>query len=115
MLKSVKMSHLSAGFSTVLIGYASAVIIVIQAASVLGASESQIESWLLTLGLIMGLSSMGLSWRYKTPILTAWSTPSAALLVGVGAQYDIYTATGAFILVGIATLITGLIKPVCKA
>lgn len=115
MLKSVNMRHLSAGFTAVLIGYASAAIIVIQAATVLGATETQVESWLLTLGLIMGLSSIGLSWWFKTPILTAWSTPSAALLAGVGAQYDMHIAIGAFMLVGIATILTGFIKPLCKA
>jgi len=115
MLKSVTMGHLSAGFTAVMIGYASAAVIVIQAASALGASETQIESWLMTLGLIMGLSSIGLSWWFKTPILTAWSTPSAALLVGVGSQYDIHTAIAAFMLVGVATIITGYIKPLCKA
>ncbi|ALO42329.1 benzoate transporter BenE [Pseudoalteromonas phenolica O-BC30] len=115
MLKSVTMGHLSAGFTAVMIGYASAAVIVIQAASALGASEAQIESWLMTLGLIMGLSSIGLSWWFKTPILTAWSTPSAVLLVGVGSQYDIHTAIAAFMLVGIATILTGYIKPLCKA
>lgn len=29
----------------------------------------------------MDLSSLGLSWHYRMPVLTAWSTPGAALLV----------------------------------
>ena len=35
--------------------------------------------WLFALGLGMGLTCIGLSLRYKAPILTAWSTPGAAL------------------------------------
>lgn len=114
-MKAFNINHVSAGFTAVLIGYASAAIIVIQGATALGATESQIESWLLSLGLIMGLSSIGLSWWFKTPILTAWSTPSAALLVGIGSAYDMPTAIGAFMLAAIATVITGLIRPVCRA
>lgn len=43
------LSHLSAGFTTVLVGYTSSVVIVIQAATASGANSAQIESWLLTL------------------------------------------------------------------
>lgn len=115
MKKRVNLSHIGAGFTAVIIGYASAAIIVIQAASALGASESQIESWLFTLGIVMGLTTLGLSWWFKMPILTAWSTPSAALLVGVGQVYDMPTAIAAFMIASVATIITGLIRPVCRA
>ncbi|WP_175463524.1 benzoate/H(+) symporter BenE family transporter, partial [Vibrio cholerae] len=67
------LSHLSAGFTTVLVGYTSSVVIVIQAATASGANPTQIESWLLTLGVVMGLTSILYSWFYKTPIVTAWS------------------------------------------
>ncbi len=90
-------THLSAGLIAVLVGYTSSVAIVFQAAHAAGATPSQIGSWLLALGLGMGVTCIGLSLYFRSPVLTAWSTPGAALLatslVGVGMA----EATGAFL------------------
>lgn len=109
------LSHLTAGFTAVLVGYTSSVVIVMQAATAAGASAADIESWLLTLGLLMGVTSIGYSWYYKTPILTAWSTPGAALLVTAATQYNLPTVLGAFVISGLLIFITGLIKPLAEA
>ena len=66
---------ISAGFIAVLVGYTSSAAIVFQAAHAAGASAAQIASWLLVLGLGMGLTCIGLSLYFRSPILTAWSTP----------------------------------------
>lgn len=113
--KYVSVSHITAGFSAVLIGYTSSIVIILQAATAAGASAAQIESWLLALGLMMGFSSIGYSWYYKTPILTAWSTPGAAMLVGVAPQHDLPTLLGAFVVTGALIFITGLITPLSNA
>lgn len=112
--QAFNIRHISAGFTAVLVGYTSSVVIIIQAATAAGASASQIESWLLTLGVIMGLTSIGYSWFYKTPILMAWSTPGAAMLVGIVGYYDLATAIGAFILTGAFITLTGLISPLSR-
>ena len=52
---------ISAGFIAVLVGYTSSAAIVFQAAHAAGASAAQIASWLLVLGLGMGLTCIGLS------------------------------------------------------
>lgn len=69
------ISHISAGFTAVLIGYTSSIVIIIQAATSAGASPLQIASWLLVLGLMVGVSSIAYSWYYKMPVLMSWSTP----------------------------------------
>jgi benzoate membrane transport protein len=107
--------HMSAGFTAVLVGYASSVVIVIQAASSLGARASQIESWLLALGVVMGLTSIGFSWRYKMPILTAWSTPGAAMLAVASYQFELHNVVGGFVVSGLLIVLTGLIRPVNTA
>ncbi|NYT61299.1 benzoate/H(+) symporter BenE family transporter [Alcaligenaceae bacterium] len=76
-----RISHLSAGFIAVLVGYSSSVAIIFQAASAAGATPPELASWMWALGIGMGASCIGLSLSYKTPVLTAWSTPGAALLV----------------------------------
>ncbi|SDG77403.1 benzoate membrane transport protein [Vibrio xiamenensis] len=107
--------HISAGFGAVLVGYTSSVVIIIQAAKAAGASAAQIESWLLALGLVMGLTSILFSWHYKKPVLTAWSTPGAAMLVTAVAQYSLSEAIGAFMITGVLIVITGLITPLSRA
>ena len=76
----ISLSAVVAGFVAVLVGYTSSVAIVFQAAQALGASPAQTASWMWALGLAMGLSCIGLSWRWHLPVLTAWSTPGAALI-----------------------------------
>ncbi|MGY0197141.1 benzoate/H(+) symporter BenE family transporter [Leptothrix sp. BB-4] len=77
-----------AGFVAVLVGYTSSVVIVFQAARALGATPAELTSWLWALGLGMGLTSIGLSLRWRKPVLTAWSTPGAALIASAAAGMD---------------------------
>jgi benzoate membrane transport protein len=88
---------IAAGFTAVLIGYSSSAVIIYQAAMSAGASVEQFASWMMVLGLGMGLSSIVLSWHYKMPIITAWSTPGAALLVTSLGDITLAEATGSFL------------------
>jgi benzoate membrane transport protein len=97
LVRDLSVSAVVAGFVTVLVGFASAAVIVFQAAGAVGATEAQVGSWMLALGLGMGLTCTLLSLRYQAPIVTAWSTPGAALLVTSGAGLSIEEATGAFL------------------
>ncbi|MCJ8286818.1 MULTISPECIES: benzoate/H(+) symporter BenE family transporter [unclassified Halomonas] len=98
MLDDLHPSTLAAGFAAVLIGYASSAAIIFQAAQAAAIDQAQIGSWMWALGIGMGVTSLGLSWRYRMPLLTAWSTPGAALLVTQlpGVPFD--QAVGAFLL-----------------
>jgi benzoate membrane transport protein len=89
-------SALVAGFVAVLVGYTSSVAIVFQAAQALGATPAQTASWMWALGLAMGLSCIGLSLRWRMPVLTAWSTPGAALLAATQ-DVPLAEATGGFV------------------
>ena len=116
MLKGLfNLGHVTAGFTAVLVGYTSSVVIIIQAATSAGATPLQIESWLLALGLSMGLTSILFSWFYKVPVLTAWSTPGAAMLVTAASQYDLPVVIGAFVISGCLIILTGVITPLSKA
>lgn len=85
------------GFVAVLVGYASSVAIILQALETLGLDISQISHWLMMLGIGMGITTIGLSLYYKTPILTAWSTPGIALLATSLTGITIHEAVGIFI------------------
>ncbi|HET7096092.1 MAG TPA: benzoate/H(+) symporter BenE family transporter, partial [Casimicrobiaceae bacterium] len=91
------LSHISSGFVAVLVGYTSSAAIVFQAASAAGADAAHISSWLLALGLGMGVTCIGLSLYFRSPVLTAWSTPGAAFLSTALVGLPMSDAIGAFI------------------
>ncbi len=93
---TVPISALVAGFVAVLVGFTSSVVIVFQAAAALGATPAQTASWIWALGLGMGFTSLGLSLWYRKPVLTAWSTPGAAVLATAGVGVPMDQAVGAF-------------------
>src|SRR5207247_844201 len=96
-MKNFPWSSLAAGFVTVLVGITSSAVIIFQAAAAAGATPAEISSWMLALGIGMGITCIGLSLRFKTPIVTAWSTPGAALLVTSLAGVPMSAAVGAFL------------------
>ena len=97
LAKDLSLSAVVAGFVTVLVGFTSSAVIVFQAANALGATPAQVASWMWSLGLGMGLTCILLSLRYKVPVVTAWSTPGAAMLITGAAGVSIGDATGAFL------------------
>lgn len=105
--KDFSFSAMVAGFVTVLVGFSSSGVLVFQAAQALGATPAQSSSWLWALCMGMGLTSIGLSWHYKIPIATAWSTAAAAMLITVAEHLTLAEATGAFIISGLLITISG--------
>ena len=101
-------AHISAGFIAPLVGYTSSAAIIFQAVNSMGASDAIVTSWFWALGVGMGLSTMGLSLFYKQPILTAWSTPGAAILVTSLAGVPMAEAIGAFVLCSVLITRVGL-------
>ncbi|WP_368174944.1 benzoate/H(+) symporter BenE family transporter [Aeromonas sp. R5-4] len=102
------LPHLVAGFIAVMVGYTSSVILIIQAATAAGADTAQIASWLWTLGIGMGVSCIGLSLYYRIPILTAWSTPGAALLITTLGNFTLAEAIGAFVISSLLITLCGI-------
>jgi len=101
-----KLSHISAGLTAVTVGYSSSVVIIIDVARKAGASDDMVVSWLLALGLGMGITCILFSWLSKLPVVTAWSTPGAAFLLTSIGEYRLSEAIGAFILCALLSLVT---------
>jgi benzoate membrane transport protein len=98
-----------AGFVAVLVGFTSSVVIVFAAAQALGATPAQTSSWIWALGIGMAATSIGLSWWTRQPVLTAWSTPGAALIAGTsGVPMDV--AIGAFVACGVLIVLAGVTR-----
>ena len=104
--RDVSVSTLVAGFVAVLVGFTSSAAIVFSAAQALGATPEQMVSWMWALGLGMGITSLGLSLWYRLPVLTAWSTPGAAVLA-VTQGVSLAEATGAFMVCALLIMAVG--------
>ena len=96
LLRYFSTSHLAAAIAALLVSYGSSAVIVFQAAQAFGSSAEQINSWFTALGLGCGLLTLLLSWHYKEPIMVVWSTPGAALMVGMQGV-PLGQAVGAFL------------------
>jgi benzoate membrane transport protein len=105
--RDVSLSAVVAGFVTVLVGFTSSGAIVFEAARSAGATPGQIGSWMWALGLGMGLTCLLLSLRYRMPVVTAWSTPGAAMLVVSAAGVPLAETTGAFIVCAVLIAVAG--------
>ncbi|MBS0847437.1 benzoate/H(+) symporter BenE family transporter [Citrobacter sp. JGM124] len=107
-LSTLPFPAILAGFIAVLVGYASSAAIIWQAAAAAGATPQQIAGWLTMLGIAMGISTLALTLWYRAPILTAWSTPGAALLATSLAGSNVHQAVGIFIFSSFLILICGV-------
>lgn len=96
------------GFVAVLVGYASSAAIIWQAAAAAGATPTQIAGWMTALGMGMGISTLLLSWWYKAPVLTAWSTPGAALLATSLQGVTLAETIGIFLFANALILLCGV-------
>ena len=107
LLRDFSLSAVVAGFVTVLVGFTSSAVIVIQAAQALGASSAEVGSWIWALGFGMGLTCILLSLRYRAPVVTAWSTPGAAMLITSAAGVPMAEAIGAFVVSALLLALSG--------
>ncbi|MEM7209995.1 MAG: benzoate/H(+) symporter BenE family transporter [Pseudomonadota bacterium] len=99
---------ITAGFIAVLVGFTGSAVIIFQAAKAAGATPEQIGSWMMALGLGMGLTTIGLSLRYRAPVITAWSTPGAALLATSLSGFSMAEAVGAFVFSAVLIILCGV-------
>jgi benzoate membrane transport protein len=107
LARDLSLSAIAAGFVTVLVGFASSAAIVFQAARSLGATPEQTGSWIWALGMGMGITCIALSLRYRKPVVTAWSTPGAAMLIASGSGLPLSDAIGAFVLSALLSVLVG--------
>lgn len=101
-------SAVVAGFIAMLTGYTSSLVLMFQAGQAAGLSNAQISSWIWALSIGMAVTTIGLSLRYRAPIVVAWSTPGAALLITSLPGVSYGEAIGAFVVCAVLLALVGL-------
>ncbi|MSP48367.1 MAG: benzoate transporter BenE [Alphaproteobacteria bacterium] len=94
----------------VIVGFGGTLALIVAAAQAVGADAAEISSWVAALCLAMAATSAYLSVRHRLPVVTAWSTPGAAL-IAASTGIDLAAAIGAFLLAGALVLLTALFRP----
>jgi benzoate membrane transport protein len=86
-----------AGFVCVLVGFTSSYAIVVQAGLAMGLDAARLATMTAALALGMGLTTLLPSLWLRIPVVTAWSTPGAALLAVSLPGVPLAEAIGAFV------------------
>jgi benzoate membrane transport protein len=107
-LADSSISALVAGFVAMMTGYTSSLVLMFQAGRAAHLSDAQISSWIWALSIGMALCTIGLSLKFRAPIVAAWSTPGAALLVTSLPNVAYPDAIGAFVVCAVLLTIVGL-------
>ena len=107
-IADTSLSAIVAGFVAMMTGYTSSLVLMFQAGQAAHLSNAQISSWIWALSIGMAVSTIGLSLRFRAPIVVAWSTPGAALLVSSLPHVPYAQAIGAFIVCALLLTVVGL-------
>lgn len=106
-LGDLSVSAAVAGFIAVVVSYSGPMVIVLTAAQAGHLTSGQTTSWIWAISLGSGLTCAVLSLWTRMPVITAWSTPGAALLVTSLANYSYGDAVGAFVLAAVVMTVVG--------
>ncbi|MEX3825147.1 benzoate/H(+) symporter BenE family transporter, partial [Paraburkholderia sp. BR14262] len=97
-----------AGFVAMMTGYTSSLVLMFQAGQAAHLSDAQISSWIWALSIGMALTTIGLSLWLRAPIVIAWSTPGAALLISSLPHVPYAEAIGAYLVCAVLLTAVGL-------
>ncbi len=97
----------SVGVTTALVGFTSSFAVVLAGLAAVGGTTAQATTGLIALCVLMGAVTAWMSWRHRAPLMVAWSTPGAAILVSAGtAEGGWPAAVGAFLVTGLLIVLT---------
>ncbi len=102
------LSALVAGFIAMLTGHTSGLVLIFQAGQATGLDSGMIASWIWALSLGMTCCTIGLSLYYRAPIVVAWSTPGAALLISSLPGVSFNEAIGAYLVCALLLTLVGI-------
>ncbi|CAB3806122.1 Inner membrane protein YdcO [Paraburkholderia caffeinitolerans] len=97
-----------AGFVAMMTGYTSSLVLMFQAGQAAHLSPAQISSWIWSLSIGMGVTTIALSLWYRAPTVIAWSTPGAALLISSLPHVPYAEAIGAYIVCAVLLTAVGV-------
>ncbi|MNO62759.1 Inner membrane protein YdcO [compost metagenome] len=108
LLRDFSLSAAVAGFIATVISYAGPLVIIFQAAQTAHLSRELLSSWVWAISIGSALLGIGLSLRYRVPVIIAWSAPGSALLVTLLPGISMNEAVGAYLLSSLIIVVVGI-------
>ncbi len=105
------LSVVSAAVTASLVGFGGSVALILEAARSIGATPAETVSWIASAYLGMGATTLYLSLRHRMPIITAWSTPGAALIASSAGGVGMSVAVGGFLFAAALLIATAAFRP----
>ncbi|MFJ2862763.1 benzoate/H(+) symporter BenE family transporter [Kitasatospora sp. NPDC087314] len=106
--RDVSGPALLAGLVCIAVSFSGPLVVVLAAAAAGRLDAAHTASWIWAVAIGSGLSGFVLSWWTRTPVITAWSTPGAALLVTSLGAYPYREAVGAFLVSAVVVTLFGV-------
>lgn len=107
LLSDWSLSATSAGIVAALVSYAGPFAVVLQATRAAQLDAAATSSWVWAIAVGSGISGVALSLLTRMPIIVAWSTPGAALLIASIGGYRFSDAVGAFLVASVCAAVVG--------
>jgi benzoate membrane transport protein len=110
LLALVRDSSISAwlsGLIAVIVGYGGPSVIILSAAAAGHLSAAETTSWIWAVSIACGVLCISLSLWTRMPIVIAWSTPGAALLITNLSHYRYRDVIGAYLISALAVTVIG--------
>jgi benzoate membrane transport protein len=108
LLRDFSLSAAVAGFIATVISYAGPLVIIFQAAETAHLSREMLSSWVWAISIGSALLGIGLSLRYRVPVIIAWSAPGSALLVALLPGISLPEAVGAYLISSLIIFVVGV-------
>lgn len=105
--RAVSLSAILSGLLVVIVGYASSLVLVFQAATNAHVDSPHLSSWVLAITLGSGFCCIIMSLWFRQPVIAAWSTPGIVLLSNTLVNYPFSEAIGAYLIAAVAIILLG--------
>lgn len=109
----MRISVPSSAFVAAIVGFGGTLALILSAADGLGASPAQKTSLAAALCLAIAVETIILSAWTRMPVVTAYSTPGAAL-IAASQGFTMSDGVGAFVIVALLLIATGLFRPLTQ-
>lgn len=107
-IKHLNAKTISAATVAAVFGCTGPPLLLINAATNGGLTQTQAISWLFSICFIGGLISVIMALYYKQPLCGAWSISAAVMMISSLTHFTIYQAAGAYLISGVIVLALGL-------
>jgi len=116
-LSELSLPAVVAGLVAVLVSFGSTSVLMLKAGQAAGLDAAGIGSWIGSVCLALGITGAWLTLKWRTPVILAWSSAGAVLLIPALVGVPFNEAVGAFMAAAALTLacgIMGWIDPILK-